>query len=63
MQDGLLLPEYGSLESRSNLQEIHSSMDTDAADAAGLHWPQTHTFIHMSPWACENQVDRNNFTV
>lgn len=43
MQQGMSLLECGGLGSRFGLQEVRSSMDTDAAEAAGLYWPQTDT--------------------
>jgi hypothetical protein len=42
MQQHLPLPEYDSLESRLDLQEICLLMDTDAGEAARLYWLQTH---------------------
>ncbi|UPX14620.1 Fluconazole resistance protein 1 [Ascochyta rabiei] len=43
IQQDMPLLEHEILESRLNLQEIYSLMDTDGAEAAGLHWLQTHT--------------------
>jgi hypothetical protein len=39
MQQHLPLPEYDSIESELDLEEICMFMDTDA----GLHWLKTHT--------------------
>jgi hypothetical protein len=43
MQQDLPLPEYDSVESRLDLEEICLLVDTDAAEAARLYWLQTHT--------------------
>jgi hypothetical protein len=47
MQQGMSLPEYGDLESRFGLQELHSSMYTNADEAAELYLPQTHMASYL----------------
>ena len=47
MQQGMSLPEFGGLGSRFGLQEVRSSMDTDAAEAAELYWPQSDTASYL----------------